>query len=225
MQPERPSPLLNTLREPRWSTANQRLAPPVWRPWLGLRGSLTAALRQLSNDRFHVKVLRQYWGRPQQGESQALHLDPRALCLIREVILFGNDQPWVFARSILPEQTLLGSLRRLRGLDDRPLGEILFANPRIQRGALQAARISPQHSRLPTLGAWVSTSADEPMDAGHSEASYNEASYNETRYSASGDAPLWGRRSVFALGRRRLLVAELFLPRFPCNERPPYNTR
>ena len=178
----------------------------MWRPWLGLRGSLTAALKQLSNGRFHVKILRQYWGQAHPGESRALRLDPRALCLIREVILFGNHQPWVFARSILPEQTLTGSLRCLRGLDERPLGEILFANRRIQRGALEAARILPPHSHLSGVATWLSTAAD-PVDL------------------SNADAPLWGRRSVFALGRRRLLVAEWFLPGFPCSEPPPYNMR
>lgn len=192
-----PVPLLidaNAIRTPRWSTASPRLAPPALRPWLTLRGSLTAALKQLSNGHFHVEILRQYWGRPLPDESRALHLDSRALCLVREVILFGHHQPWVFARSILPEQTLQGPLRRLRGLDNRPLGEILFATPRVQRGPIQAACISPQHSRLPTLNGWSTE-------------------------------PLWGRRSVFALDRRRLLVAELFLPGFPCEERPPYNRR
>lgn len=180
--------------EPRWSTASHRLAPPALRPWLGLRGSLTAALKQLSRGRFHVDVLRQYWGRPLPGESRALGIDPRALCLIREVVLFGNHQPWVFARSILPESALRGSLRRLRGLDNRPLGEILFADARIQRSAIEAAHITPQRSTLPTLRALTAE-------------------------------PLWGRRSVFALDRRRLLVAELFLPAFPCRERPSYNNR
>lgn len=194
MQSVAPPPCLPDTRALRWSIARHRLAPPTLRPWLGLRGSLTAALKQLSNGHFRVDVLRQYWGHPLHSESRALDIDPRALCLIREVILLGHGEPWVFARSILPERALYGSLRRLRRLDNRPLGEILFAHTRIQRGPIEAAHISPLHSHLPTL-------------------------------CTLGTQPLWGRRSVFALDRRRLLVAELFLPGFPCQERPPYNRR
>lgn len=194
MQPFHPSLCVHAGHEPRWSEANHRLAPTSLRPWLTLRGSLTHALKRLSHEEFRVEVLSQRWGRPQREEGLTLGIDPREQCLIREVVLFGRDQPWVFARSILPAHTLEGSLRRLRRLDDRPLGEILFADPRIRRGTLEATLLHPGRHGLANL---------VPLT----------------------DQPVWGRRSVFSLARRRLLVAEIFLPGFPCHERPSYNKR
>ena len=105
-----------------------------------------------------------------------------ALALIREVILFGRDEPWVFARSILPLASLTGSLRHLRKQNNRPLGAFLFSQPQLQRSAIAVARISRDHAYV-------------PLDL-------------------AANQPLWGRRSVFYLQRKPLLVSEVFLPAF-----------
>lgn len=112
------------------------------------------------------------------------------LAVIREVVLYGKDQPWVYARSVLPLSSLTGHLRRLRKFDNRPLGALLFAEPSMRRGKLEIASIHPSQVALPAaLGVF--------------------------------DAPLWGRRSVFYLTGKPLLVSEIFLPTFtPCHSDP-----
>jgi chorismate--pyruvate lyase len=108
--------------------------PPLYlQQWLRDRTSLTRRLQQLSRQQFSVTVLRQRWEKPQQQEAQALQIPPHEIALVREVILYGQHTPWVYARSVLPQRTLNGSLRFLRQLDNRPLGALLFSQRDIQR--------------------------------------------------------------------------------------------
>ena len=157
------------------------------RPWLLDRGSLTERLIRASKGQFEVKILFQGMGVPQLSEQRALELPVRQRALIREVILFGNHQPWVHARSIIPIKTLTGRLRKLRKLDNRPLGALLFSDPGMARGPIEI-------SNLPMLEPWSSS------------------------VRSTYGSPLQGRRSLFWLDGKPLLVSEVFLTGFT-----PYN--
>lgn len=151
--------------------------------WLFDRGSLTQRLIEFSQQRFSVTVLRQSTACPRPSEARALLLPARRKAMVREVLLHGRGEPWVFARSILPLSTLSGRLRALRRLDNRPLGALLFNDPGMRRGAIEVARILPRHQLLPP-----------PLQR---------------------QLPVWGRRSVFYLDDKPLLVNEIFLDTFP----------
>lgn len=131
-----------------------RQPPAALMPWLLHPGSLTAALKHLSDNRFRVEVLSQRWQQPDLEERRALGLRDRSRALVREVLLCGRNQPWVYARSVLPLRSLQGKSRYLRSLDNRPLGELLFSEPEIRRGpiVLNCLRRNP-HCRLPQLSA------------------------------------------------------------------------
>lgn len=126
---------------------NIHLSPLPLRAWLLDRRSLTRRLQQHSKNQFSVTVLSQRWQRPRLNEAQALDIPPHQLALVREVILYGGDQPWVYARSVLPQQALNGRFRFLRKLGNKPLGALLFSDPAIQRGPVVLQRY-PQ-SQLP----------------------------------------------------------------------------
>lgn len=118
-----------------------------YRSWLLDSGSLTARLRQLAKGDLRVEVVSQGWGRPNLSEARVLGIDPRQRVLVREVRLIGRGQAWVHARSLIPATTLTGKYRQLAHLGNRPLGELLFTDPDIQRGTIQTAPIplySPQ---------------------------------------------------------------------------------
>ena len=111
-------------------------------------GSLTQLLRSLGD--LQVKKRLQDWCVPYLDEQ--LLLDKQAsrnLALTREVSLHINDQPFVFARSILPNATLQGPNRFLRHWDTRPLGEFLFSHRLCKRGMFQYTRIAGNHGLLP----------------------------------------------------------------------------
>ncbi len=150
--------------------------------WLLDSGSLTARLIAQSSGQFKVQLVRQMMGLPRLNECLALGMKRPALALIREVALCGNREPWVFARSILPLNSLTGRLRHLRKQGTRPLGAFLFSQPQLTRSAIAVARISRDHAYVPD--------------------------------NLVGDQLLWGRRSVFYLQQKPLLVSEVFLPAF-----------
>jgi chorismate--pyruvate lyase len=115
--------------------------PPSVRPWLLDEGSLTERLLAASNGDFAVQRLFQGWQLPTLSERQLLDIPPRQWALVREVVLRCHDQPWVFARSVIPLSTLSGSLRHLRWLENQSLGALIFQNPRLQRSGFQLARL------------------------------------------------------------------------------------
>ena len=168
----------------RWPR-QQRPAPWLCH-WLQDRGSLTARLVALSRGEFRVRVLRQQHRLPSLDEQLALGLKRPGLALVREVVLEGRGQPWVFARSVLPLSSLTGQLRQLRRQGSRPLGAFLFSQPRLVRSPIQVVRLGSGQAYVPA--ACLPAAPDQP--------------------------PLWGRRSVFWLQGKPLLVSEVFLPSF-----------
>jgi chorismate--pyruvate lyase len=174
---------------PRWSSRPRpRAYPAGLADWLFDAGSLTRRLRRACPNRFQVRVLRQGRMRPGRDEARALALRPDAWTWIREVQLLCGDRPWVFARTVIPASTLNGRGRRLTRLGTRPLGEVLFADPDVVcRGPVEIARIVAGQ----TLHHRAFTGFAEPPD------------------------PIWGRRSVFRIDGRPLLVCEIFLPDLP----------
>ncbi len=117
---------------------------PVLRRWLRDRGSLTRRLQQLSSGRFEVLVQEEGWQRCHSPTLSAC-LSPRCqsrMMWSRQVVLTGNDEPWVVAHTLIPVDSLRGDLRRLTVLQDTPLGAILFRHRQIRRGAMEVARSS-----------------------------------------------------------------------------------
>lgn len=178
--------MFSTHREPTWSDArgwHLRHCPAPLRPWLTDRQSLTKRLVQASGGQFRVQVVNQFWGRPQQSEREQLGLNEHEVCFIRHVQLRCFDQPWVFARTVIPHATLHGPLRSLTRLGSKPLGAVLFANPAICRENLQIARLSR-----------------------------GQGMYNAATSGLENSDDIWGRRSRFGFHDHTLLVSEIFLP-------------
>ena len=54
--------------------------------------------------------------------------------IVREVSLYGDNQPVVFARSVIPKNTKTESILKI---GNKPLGEILFTDPNILRESIE----------------------------------------------------------------------------------------
>jgi chorismate--pyruvate lyase len=152
-------------------------------PWLRDRGSLTQRIRERCGQ-FAVRPVRDGLARIAFDESALLGLAPHRLAWSREVFLYADGEPVVFAHSACAPQHLRGAWAAVRGLGDRPLGALLFAHPQVVRQPLHYKSLYPHH----------------PL---HRSAS-DELGGNPDR--------LWARRSLFALRGAPLLVTEVFLP-------------
>jgi len=131
-----------------------------------------------------VRLLSQRWENPLPDEARLLGIRPKRHALVRQVLLLCKGEPWVYARTVIPRSTLSGRRRRFVRLGTRPLGAVLFADPSMQRSEVQVASLGPA-TRLYRLAC---------------------------RELEERPAVLWGRRSVFRLSDRPLLVSEIFLP-------------
>ena len=155
-------------------------APSSLYHWLTDQRSLTRLLTQASNQQFRVEVLNEGWQAPFADEPGA----GTGLAFVREVILYCSGKPTVYARTVIPRNSLTGELRGLTRLGNRPLGAVLFANPLYRRVNLEIAAI-------------------KSGTALHKQA--RKHTNNPTK------SALWGRRSVFLLHQYPLLVNEIFL--------------
>lgn len=174
------------ISEPVWRTREMLLrhTPTDIAPWLFDHGSLTRRILQRCTKEFRVEVLSQQWRRPMLNEALRLGAHPEHHALIREVLLYCGDTPWVFARSVLPRKTLTGPRVFLGKLGSRPLGEILFSDPTIQRDELEIAEIKKGQRMFRCATEHLKQAPDS----------------------------VWGRRSVFYLHKKPLLVNKVFLP-------------
>lgn len=121
--------------------------PRNLRDWLLDAGSLTRRLVTLSGGDFRVQLLRQGFMHALPAERQELGLGLREWPFVREVLLRCHDAPWVFARTLIPTNSLQGPVRALTHLGTRPLGAVLFSDPKVRRGPIAVTRL-----RANTLG-------------------------------------------------------------------------
>jgi len=163
--------------------------PPDLCSWLLDSESLTLRLQQLCPDHFEVRIISQLRGRPARNEALALGMRRGGQALIRQVQLTCGGQPWIYARTVIPVRSLRGRLKRLAHLGTRPLGGVLFADPGMRRGVVELACITP------------------------GQALYTAATAHLRRRPPA----IWGRRSVFTITGKPLLVSEVFLPEFPAS--------
>lgn len=110
---------------------------PVLNDWLFEPGSLTARLKQLSQQQFAVEPLAEGWLDIRDDEAQALAVTPDTPTWVREVFLRGHGTPWVFARSLATKASLESSGFPLDQLGTRPLGEVLSLHEAFVRGQMQ----------------------------------------------------------------------------------------
>jgi len=180
-----------SILEPHWQEWSRHRfsgAPAGVQAWLRDQGSLTRRVMQACGERdFRVRLLHQGWLRPLYSEGRVLRLRRGGATLVREVELLCDTCPWVFARTVIPATSLKGSARRLARLGEKPLGAVLFSDRKVRRGITQFARLQPRHPLYAAASVHVETKPKE----------------------------LWGRRTLFYLSGRPILVNEIFLPQIP----------
>ena len=85
---------------------------------------------------------------PYKCENQLLNSPENIEIIVREVELLGNQKPVVNARSLIPitEDTI-----DILKIGSRPLGEILFDEPKIERGHLEVGSFQNSWARRSTF--------------------------------------------------------------------------
>jgi len=149
--------------------------------WLFETSSLTARLK-LNSQYFEVKVLSEIVQNLTLEQANILNVAKQS-ALFREVILYCDDQPQVYAQSWIPLETQQLPSHNLASLGTKPLGEQIFKDPSIERDIIEIAK----------------------FDASHPVAQV-------AQILGLPELNNWGRRSVLSLAKQKLLVCEIFLP-------------
>jgi len=172
-------------QEPKWiehRKGHRSGLPEAVQSWTYEPGSLTQRLRSYYGSAVAVKVLHQHRHSPYLSERRLLGLAAQRYSLVREVMLHADGKPLILARTIIPEATIKVAHRNLSHLGSRPLGEVIFSYPKLERLALEICA-------LPTE-IWT-------------PAAVQVADIQQT---------IHGRRTVYAIAGRQMLVSEFFLP-------------
>ena len=172
-------------REPVWQENRQGLRhklPGNVQSWMYESGSLTQRLRDYYGAGVAVKVLLKRWQTPFLSERRLLNLPEHQYSLTREVLLYVRGKPLILARTIIPAATVKTAKSNLSRLGNRPLGEIIFSYPKLERIAMDVTLINPS--------IWTSSALAE----------------------VNIKQPLWGRRTVYGIAHQHMLVSEFFLP-------------
>lgn len=165
-----------------WQNSNSCALPEHLQSWLLDPDSLTARLKTHCHQ-FRVELLGQKIESCHALEAVAA-IPVGVKVLVREVLLYCDDKPQVFARSLLPMSSLTGSEQALANLGTQSLGQVLFNNPSLERKTIEVATFDTNSS----VGKLACNLQLIMTDK------------------------LWGRRSIFMLDNKPLMVAEVFLP-------------
>lgn len=152
-------------------------------PWLNDCGSLTQRIQQHC-ECFAVHPVRSGLARIAFDEAALLGIAPQQLAWSREVFLYADNRPVVFAHSACARQDLRGAWSAVRSLGNKPLGALLFAHPLVERNPLHYKALRGTHMLYQRAAVVLSHPPDR----------------------------LWARRSLFYLQGAPLLVTEVFLP-------------
>lgn len=115
--------------------------------WLLESDSMTQRLKQHCNV-LSVDLLCQYHlagEKLTQAEKKLLGTED---CLVREVILLGDDIPWLCARSLLPASTLSGEEQDMKDLGTTPLGQRVFSVEGSYRDEISVAFVDMEQGQL-----------------------------------------------------------------------------
>lgn len=119
-----------------WQVADTDALPLALRPWLLEPASLTARLKAHSRN-FRLQLLSEEKTLLPEFLQRCLAVKT-LYCVRREVLMWCNNQPTVYAQSWLPEQSVQ-QLQQLAALGEQPLGELLFQFPDVTRSPIEIA--------------------------------------------------------------------------------------
>jgi chorismate--pyruvate lyase len=169
--------------------ANHVNAPEPLRHWLTDRGSLTAKLIAHC-DRFRVQRIAQQTEVCWHDEYAAIGLPRPGKVHAREVLLRCDEQPTVYAHTVMPLTADASQWPLFRSLGNRSLGSTLFSDPLVLRGPMQFARLHGNHPAMQRARTLTGQQIGQ----------------------ACFDTALFARRSLFWRHGGVMLVTELFLP-------------
>ncbi|SHF46359.1 chorismate lyase [Vibrio gazogenes] len=143
------SPYLSLLNQIIWQECENFYFPtPKIRQWLQEQGSLSLLMKNYCQS-LSVDVLRHDWEDTGwfSAQEQNLLSSPQR-CLVRQVLLSGDNTPWVIGHTLIPQLDKSDLSNRLFRLGACSLGDFVFQSEDVQRDALQVAKVDTEDGVL-----------------------------------------------------------------------------
>lgn len=115
--------------------------------WLRGNQSLTKQLVLYSQGDFSLEVIRELRQRPFAHEARKLNVPLHRSCVIREVLLICNNEPTVFARSVISDKAIKASKHQLTKLGKTPLGHLLFNQAKVNLDTRDVAKTKQNNQK------------------------------------------------------------------------------
>lgn len=109
---------------------------PWRRDWLLLEDSMTKRFEAWCR-KVSVTVLFEGWVSYAQVGEEAAFLPEESQYWLREIVLSGDNVPWLTGRTVVPASTLSGPELALQQLGTTPLGRYLFTASEMTRDFIQ----------------------------------------------------------------------------------------
>ncbi len=158
--------------------------PAHYSEWLQHPHSLTQRLRELSQHKLKQHLVSEAWKMGDSLECTPLAQARGERMWVREIRFDSAGQAWLWAKTLIPEGSIVTEGFDFSRVGNQSIGDILFKDPGLKRSEFEIAQLNAEHPY------YVSACADLK----------------------TWPTFLWARRSVLYFHTKPLLVYELFLP-------------
>ena len=129
--------------------------PVQWHSWLLHQNSLMKLLKKVYKNKVEISLIKQSWEPPTSEDRQYLNIGNQRVS-IRESLILCDNQPKVFARTTMPEDSLIGTNKCLLSFGCNPISDYLFTQTNCKRHRLEIAIIPAKNLPLLAKGKTLS---------------------------------------------------------------------
>ncbi|SFU74988.1 chorismate lyase [Xenorhabdus koppenhoeferi] len=119
-----------------WFLTDEFDFPESISDWLMEVGSMTRRFEQYCQQ-VSVAPFRECFITAEELGDESDHLPVSEKYWLREIVLYGDNIPWLLGRTVIPEETLTGPDRKLVDVGTIPLGRYLFSGNNLTRDYIQ----------------------------------------------------------------------------------------
>lgn len=141
---------LRQLHTLHWLPPSSPLLLPPLLDWLMEEDSMTRRFEQHCH-KVTVEPINEGFITTDKMPAEAGFLPADARFWLREIVLYGDDQPWLIGRTVVPESTLNGPEQMLKNLGTRPLGRYLFSSSTLSRDFIDPGQVDDLWGRRSRL--------------------------------------------------------------------------
>ncbi|CDG90552.1 chorismate lyase [Xenorhabdus bovienii] len=134
----------------RWFSADNSNIPEDILDWLMEVGSMTRRFEEHCQQ-VSVVPFRECFITAAELGDESEHLPISERYWLREIVLYGDNIPWLLGRTVIPEETLTGTDKRLVNVGTVPLGRYLFSGNNLTRDYIQIGQQGQHWARRSLL--------------------------------------------------------------------------